>query len=176
MLSSKNPTYTRVVDDSVERRLRLEFGSGLLHRGIRGGIHDDQLQALPAVAAHLPDNVLNGRVAAFRIAIDRGRPGVFNVVGDGILPLSKVVRLVGRPAAPLPLPVASSVATMMWTGQLAPWPPSFLPYLRYVCVADGGRAAEELGFRPAYTTQEALMDFVSAQRLRDVRLAQQVDP
>jgi UDP-glucose 4-epimerase len=114
-------------------------------------------------------------VAAFRIAIDRGRPGVFNVVGEGILPLSKVVRLVGRPAAPLPLPVASAVATMMWTGQLAPWPPSFLPYLRYLCVADGGRAAEELGFRPAYTTQEALMDFVSAQRLRDVRLAQQVD-
>ncbi|MBW2524359.1 MAG: NAD-dependent epimerase/dehydratase family protein [Deltaproteobacteria bacterium] len=114
-------------------------------------------------------------VAAFRIAIDRGRAGVFNVVGDGILPLSKVVRLVGRPAAPLPLPVARSVATMMWTGQLAPWPSSFLPYLRYLCVADGGRAAAELGFCPAYTTQEALMDFVSAQRLRDVRLAQQVE-
>lgn len=114
-------------------------------------------------------------VAAFRIAIERGRPGVYNVVGDGILPLSKVVQLVGRPAAPLPLPLASSMATMMWTGQLAPWPPSFLPYLRYLCVGDGTRAADELGFRPAYTTQEALMDFVSAQRLRDVRLSQQVE-
>jgi UDP-glucose 4-epimerase len=27
-----------------------------------------------------------------------------------------------------------------------------------------------MGFRPAYTSREALLDFVSAQRLRDVKL------
>ena len=27
-----------------------------------------------------------------------------------------------------------------------------------------------MGFSPAYTTREALLDFVSAQRLRDVKL------
>lgn len=114
-------------------------------------------------------------VAAFRIAIDRPVAGVFNIVGDGVLPLSKVVRLAGRPAAPLLHLLAGPVATMMWTAQLAPWPQSFLSHMRYVCVADGQRAASALGFRPAYTTQEALMDFVSAQRLRDVRLAQEME-
>ena len=63
----------------------------------------------------------------------------------------------------------------MWASQLAPWPPSFLPYLRYVCVADGGRAAAKLGFHAAYTTQDALLDFVSAQRLRDVRLMRELE-
>ena len=27
-----------------------------------------------------------------------------------------------------------------------------------------------MGFRPAYTTREALLDYISAQRLRDVKL------
>jgi UDP-glucose 4-epimerase len=30
-----------------------------------------------------------------------------------------------------------------------------------------------MGFRPAYTTREALVDFTSAQRLRDVKLLQE---
>jgi UDP-glucose 4-epimerase len=37
-------------------------------------------------------------------------------------------------------------------------------------VADGAKARVELGFRPAYTSREALLDFASAQRLRDVKL------
>jgi UDP-glucose 4-epimerase len=37
-------------------------------------------------------------------------------------------------------------------------------------VADGKLAREQLGFTPAYTSREALLDFVSAQHLRDVKL------
>jgi UDP-glucose 4-epimerase len=40
-------------------------------------------------------------------------------------------------------------------------------------VADGQKAWETMGFRPAYTTREALLDFTSAQRLRDVKLLQE---
>jgi UDP-glucose 4-epimerase len=42
--------------------------------------------------------------------------------------------------------------------------------LRYGCVADGEKAKETMGFLPAHTTREALIDYTSAQRLRDVRL------
>ena len=49
-------------------------------------------------------------------------------------------------------------------------PPSFLKYLRFVCVADGAKARSGLGFTAAYTSREALLDFVGAQRLRDVKL------
>ena len=37
-------------------------------------------------------------------------------------------------------------------------------------VADVGRARDVMGFRPAYTTREALSDFASALRLRDAKL------
>ena len=49
-------------------------------------------------------------------------------------------------------------------------PATMLDYLQYLSVADGEKAKRELGFSPAYTTREALLDFASAQHLRDVRL------
>ena len=109
-------------------------------------------------------------IAAFKLAIDRDHPGVYNVVGDGVLPLSTVVKLAGRLALPVPHPLARSVGAALWLAQIAEAPPSFVHYLRFLCVADGAKARDKLGFRPAYTTREAVLDFTSAQRLRDVKL------
>jgi len=109
-------------------------------------------------------------VAAVKLAIDRDTPGVFNVVGDGVLPLSTVVKLAGRLALPLPRTLATALIGTLWVAQLAEAPPSLLDYLQYLCVADGDRARRVLGFSPAYTTREAVLDFASAQHLRDARL------
>jgi len=109
-------------------------------------------------------------VAAFKLAVDRDAPGVFNIVGDGVLPLSTVVKLAGRIALPLPRTIASSLISALWLGQLVESPATMLDYLQYLSVADGEKAKRELGFSPAYTTREALLDFASAQHLRDVRL------
>jgi UDP-glucose 4-epimerase len=112
-------------------------------------------------------------IAAFKLAIDRDVPGTFNIVGEGVLPLSTVIKLAGRIAVPIPHPIAESICALGWIAQIAAAPPSFLKYLRFLCVADGENAWEKMGFRPAYTTREALLDFTSAQRLRDVKLLQE---
>jgi UDP-glucose 4-epimerase len=109
-------------------------------------------------------------IAAFKLAVDRDVPGTFNIVGDGVLPLSTVIKLAGRIAVPVPHPVAEPLSALLWAAQLAEAPPSFLKYLRFLCVADGEKARTRMGFRPAYTTREALVDFTSAQRLRDLHL------
>jgi UDP-glucose 4-epimerase len=109
-------------------------------------------------------------VAAFRLAILRDVPGTFNIVGDGVLPLTTIIKLAGRVATPVPHMLLPAVAGALWMAQLAEAPAAFLDYLRYVCVADGEKARAEMGFVPAYTTREALIDYTSAQRLRDVRL------
>jgi UDP-glucose 4-epimerase len=109
-------------------------------------------------------------IAAFKLAIDREHPGIYNVVGDGVLPLSTVIKLAGRLALPIPHPVAQTIGAALWLAQIVEAPPSFQHYLRFLCVADGAKAKEKLGFRPAYTTREAVLDFTSAQRLRDVKL------
>jgi UDP-glucose 4-epimerase len=112
-------------------------------------------------------------IAAFKLAIDRDVPGIFNIVGDGVLPLSTVIKLAGRIAVPLPHPIAESMCALGWLAQVAEAPPSFLKYLRFLCVADGAKARDRMGFRAAYTTREALLDYTSAQRLRDVKLLQE---
>lgn len=109
-------------------------------------------------------------IAAFKHALDRDHPGTFNIVGDGVLPLSTIIRLAARVALPVIHPLAQSIVGALWAAQIGPIPSSFLRYLRYGCVADGDKAARVMGFRPAYTTREALLDYLSAQRLRDVRL------
>jgi UDP-glucose 4-epimerase len=112
-------------------------------------------------------------IAAFKRAIDRDAPGVFNVVGEGVLPLSTVVKLSGRLGLPIPHPLARPWLQALWVAQLTEAPSSFIDYLRFLCVADGDKARREFGFVASYTTREALVDFASAQRLRDVNLLQE---
>jgi UDP-glucose 4-epimerase len=109
-------------------------------------------------------------VAALKLAVDRDAPGIFNIAGDGVLPLSTLIKLAGRITVPLPRSIANTVVGALWLAQLAEAPSSMLDYLQYACVADGERARKQLGFSPAYTTRESLLDFASAQHLRDARL------
>src|SRR5262249_31883697 len=47
-------------------------------------------------------------IAAFKLAIDRDLPGVFNIVGEGVLPISTVIKIAGRIALPIFHPVAET--------------------------------------------------------------------
>ena len=112
-------------------------------------------------------------IAAFKLAIDRDHAGVFNIVADGVLPLSTVIKLAGRLALPVPSSLARTIGAAMWLAHVSEAPSSFMAHLRFLCVADGEKAKDRMGFRPAYTTREAVLDFTSAQRLRDVKLLQE---
>ncbi len=113
-------------------------------------------------------------IAAFKLAVDRDAPGTFNICADGVLPISTAIRLAGRISLPVPHPIAEPLGTALWMAQLTPAPSTFLPYLRFLCVADGARAKDVMGFRPAFTTREALLDFARAERLREVKLLSEV--
>lgn len=109
-------------------------------------------------------------LAALRRAESASARGTFNVVSRGVLPLSKVVRLAGRTALPMPTPALRALATGLWAAGASSLPPTLTPYLRYLCVADGARAERELGFRPAFSTKEAVLDWARAERLREAKL------
>lgn len=109
-------------------------------------------------------------LAAFKLAVMRDCPGVYNIAGEGVLPLSMAVDLAGRVRIPVPAPLLSASATLMWAAQFAEAPPMFLEYLKWICIADGEKAFQKLHFRPAFTTREAVLDYAGAQRLRDARL------
>lgn len=114
-------------------------------------------------------------IAALEAALEVGAAGTFNVVGEGVLPLSTMVKLAGRVAVPVPRPLLRRAASALWMAGLNEAPGEMVDYLRYLCVADGGRASRDLGFVPAYTTREAVLDFGGALRLREAKLMREAN-
>jgi UDP-glucose 4-epimerase len=109
-------------------------------------------------------------LAALKLTLDREVSGVFNIVGDGVLPMSTVVKLLGQRTVPLPHFVAEGVLDLLWKTGAARVPAPMLRFLRYLCVADGERAKRVLGFLPGYTTREAVLELGATLRLREARL------
>lgn len=109
-------------------------------------------------------------IAALEAALDVGAAGTFNIVGEGVLPLSTMVKLAGRVAVPVPRPLLRRMASALWIAGLHDSPGEMIDWLRYLCVADGAKASRVLGFAPAYTTREAVLDFGGALRLREAKL------
>ena len=109
-------------------------------------------------------------VDAFKLALDHDFPGDFNIVGNGVMPLSVVLRLSGKTPVPVPYAAARRVFGALWSAQFTDIPPGFLDYFRYLWVADGSKAAEQMSFIPKYSTKEALLNFIGTQRLRHVHL------
>lgn len=109
-------------------------------------------------------------VAAFKRAIDTDAPGVFNISGDGVLPLGKAIRLLGRRKAPLTRPLANLAVGALWVARSGAIPAAFLDYVQYACVGDTERSRRILGFVPLHSSREAVAEFGAAQNLRDVRL------
>ncbi len=113
-------------------------------------------------------------VAAVKHALDRGVPGTFNIAGHGVLPVSIVMRLVGRVGLPIPYRMLRGFTSLMWVAQFGDAPAAMVAALRYLCVVDTARAASVLGFEAAYSGRDALLDFEGARRLRDARLLRDV--
>lgn len=131
--------------------------------------------SLPAVPTVLGFNPLiqflhpDDAVEAFLLAIGKlageERPGTYNVASKGVLPLLAAIRGVGRRNVPLPSFAAYAMVDTLFQAGAAIAPGAHLDYLRYLCIADGSRAAE-LGFAPQHSTKDAVAAFARS-RLRD---------
>ncbi|UCD56216.1 MAG: NAD-dependent epimerase/dehydratase family protein [Candidatus Hydrogenedentota bacterium] len=104
-------------------------------------------------------------IGAFKLAVDEDFPGVFNIVGNRVIPLSMVLKLANKPRLPMPYPVAENLFRVLWITRLGPFPPEHLDFLRYHCLADGSRAREVMGFEAKKTAWQALEEFLEVRRL-----------
>jgi len=95
-------------------------------------------------------------VDAICCALKPGTRGIFNVVGPGEVPLSTILHELGRKTIPVPHPLAMPLLTALWRGKLTSFPVPELDHIRYVCMVDGTRARETLGFRPKHSLKETI--------------------
>jgi len=93
---------------------------------------------------------------ALQLAARPGVRGVYNVCGPGELPLSAVLRELGRAPIPVPHLLARPLLTRLFQYRLAGFPSAELDHLQFLCTVDGSRAERDLGFRPAYTLRETI--------------------
>lgn len=102
---------------------------------------------------------------AFERAIAEGPCGVFNLVGTGVVPISRLLRSAGRRVLALPFPVLERSAAWLGSPAAGDAPAGFYDYLRYLWVADGGLGWSTFG-EPFYSTQEAWASLVSVRSFR----------
>lgn len=98
-------------------------------------------------------------VSAFVAAMDAECRGIFNIAADGVVYLSQAIRLLGRVQAPVLLPAAQAVASLIKRFDIIDFPIDQLKLLLFGRVVDTQRAKETFGFNPTYSTFDALIDF-----------------
>ena len=103
-------------------------------------------------------------LAALRRAVHTDCKGAFNIVGDGVLPYTTVLASMGRIPLPMPHFVARPLSKALWMTQVFDSPPSFLDFLRYLCVADASKARSVLGIEPGYNINRIIRDFLGVAR------------
>jgi UDP-glucose 4-epimerase len=89
-------------------------------------------------------------------ALRPGVRGVFNVTGPGELPVSAILRELGRSPVPVPNFLLRPTMRRLFKAGLVSFPAGELDHLQYLCVVDGSRAEREMGWAPRYTLRETI--------------------
>jgi UDP-glucose 4-epimerase len=98
------------------------------------------------------DDSVDGLVAA----IHRPVHGAVNVAGEGTVSLQRMLRRLGRPSLPIAAPLFATVTGAAHRLGLPPVSADTMRYLRYGRGVDITRLVEEVGFRPRYSTADAV--------------------
>jgi UDP-glucose 4-epimerase len=107
-------------------------------------------------------------VAALRHAVDHDIPGVYNAAPDGVLALSEVASLLGKPFAPLLPPWGTGLAAAAAALAGIRIPEEVAHQLRYGRALDN-RKLKQTGFRFGLTSREAVQAYAEALRLAPLR-------
>ena len=100
-------------------------------------------------------------------ATERDLPGIFNVAGDGVLALSEVASLLGKPYMPILPPWGTGLALAPLRRIGVRVPPELMSLLRFGRGVDN-RKLKAAGFDYRYTTREAVLKLGEHLRLSPI--------
>jgi UDP-glucose 4-epimerase len=101
---------------------------------------------------------------AFRLALLDDVRGAFNVAAEPVLDPPELARMLGARAVPVPERGLRAAASLSFRLRLQPSEPGWLDIALGVPVMDTTRVREELGWRAAHTSVEALEDLLDGLR------------
>lgn len=97
-------------------------------------------------------------VTAIERALTPGIRGVYNVAGPPPVPLSVILKMLGRSPRPMPEPILKTMLKTAWTLKLSDWPVPELDHIKYICMVDDTLARDRLGFDHKFGLERILRD------------------
>jgi UDP-glucose 4-epimerase len=130
-----------------------------------------QLPAIPCILGFDPRYQFiheDDLVGVLRFAAENELAGIYNAAADGVLALSEVASLLGRPLAPILPPWGTSLAAAALRPAGIRLPDEVLNQLRYGRGQDN-RKLKGAGYNFGYTSREAVLKHGEALRVRGLR-------
>ncbi|MEM6533322.1 MAG: NAD-dependent epimerase/dehydratase family protein [Myxococcota bacterium] len=93
------------------------------------------------------------------VAVASSTRGVFNLAGTDPVPLSRILRILGKPILPVPHPLFTGFLERAWKYRLTSFPAPELDHIRFNTVLDTTRSEETFGIRPERSLYEILEPF-----------------
>ncbi|MDT4928537.1 MAG: UDP-glucose 4-epimerase [Pseudonocardiales bacterium] len=103
-------------------------------------------------------------IEALRLAAVLRRPGIFNVAGDGVMPLSQIIRRSGRIRVPVPNPAIGLAGALVRNSSVVEFTAEEARYLTYGRAVDTTLLRTEFGYTPRYSTAAAVDSYLDGQR------------
>jgi UDP-glucose 4-epimerase len=93
---------------------------------------------------------------AMVLALRPGVRGVYNVTGPGEVPLSSVLRELGRSPIPIPHVLVRPLLRRAFEAGLSGFQPEEVDHIQYLCMVDGSRFARDAGWAPSHGLRETI--------------------
>lgn len=88
--------------------------------------------------------------------------GVFNLAGQDVAPLSRIIKALNRPTIALPERLLKLLAASTILSRQSSFPVGEIDHLKYSCIIDDKRAREDLGFKPLWSLSAILKEISAA--------------
>jgi UDP-glucose 4-epimerase len=105
-------------------------------------------------------------IDAFVAAVKNPVRGAVNVAAPGTMGLTRMIRLAGKASVPLLSPAFGPTVSGLRRFGLFAMSPDFQRLLRYGRAVEITRLEQEVGFRPRFTMEDAIADYVATQQGR----------
>jgi UDP-glucose 4-epimerase len=95
-----------------------------------------------------------------RVIAERDVRGAFNIAADPVLDAGELARVLGARPVPVPAGLLRRAAELTWRARLQPTDPGWIDLARGVPTMDTTRARTELGWSPARSAGDALLELL----------------
>ena len=101
---------------------------------------------------------IDDQISAFELALTAENSGLYNLAGSDSIDWRSMASLFGSISIPVPAPLLKTMTAMTWATRLqSKSPGSGIDFISYPWSVDISLAEKELGWRPKYSSREALM-------------------